>query len=118
MIKFKERLNIKQYLPLKAKKRGYKVWCLCHSITAYLFNYQIYLGRGETSGKEISLGERVVFNLISGHHFQGKHLYFDKFFTSLRLLEKVTLQNIKASESIRPDRAGIPSNVAKENRMQ
>ena len=112
MIKFKGRSNIKQYLPLKPIKKDYKVWCLCDSITGYLSSYQIYLG------KEIPLGERVVFNLISGHNFQGKHLYFDNFFTSLRFLENPMLQNIKACESIRPDRAGIPSDFAKKNRMQ
>ena len=117
MIKFKGRSSIKQYLPLKSIKRGYKVWCLCYPITAYLFNYQIYLGKEETSGKEILLGERVVFDLISGHNFQGKHLYFDNFFTSLRLLENLKLQDIKACGTIRPDRAGIPSDFAK-NRMQ
>ena len=118
MINFKGRSSIKQYLPLKPIKRGYKVWCLCDPITDYLFNYQIYLGKEETSGKEIPLGEGVVFDLISGHNFQGKHLYFDNFFTSLRLLENLKLQNIKACGSIRSDRARIPSDFAKKNRMQ
>ena len=118
MIKFKGRSSVKQYLPLKPIKRGYKVWCLCDPITVYLFNYQIYLGKEETSGKEIPLDERVVFDLISGHNFQGKHLYFDNFFTSLRLLENLKLQNIKACGSITPDRAGIPSDFVKKNRMQ
>ena len=104
MVKFKGRSSIKQYLPLKPIKRGYKVWCLCDPITDYLFNYQIYLG------KEIPLGERVVLGLISGHNFQGK--------TSLKLLENLKLQNIIASESIRPDRSGIPSDFANKNKMQ
>ena len=112
MIKFKGRSSIKQYLPLKPIKRGYKVWCLCDLVTGYLFNHQIYLE------KEIPLGEPVVFGLISGHNFQGKHLYFDNFFTSLRLLENLKLQNVKACGTIRPDRAGIPSDFAKKNRMQ
>ena len=64
------------------------------------------------------MGERVVFDLISAHHFQGKHLYFDNFFTSLRLLENLKLQGIKACGTIRPARAGIPSDFAKKNRMQ
>ena len=118
MIKFKGRSSIKQYLPLKPIKRGYKVWCLCDPITAYLFNYQIYLGKEETSEKEIPLTERVVFDLISGHNFQRKLLYFDNFFTSLRLLENLKLQNIKVCGTIRPDGAGIPSDFAKKNRMQ
>jgi len=118
MIKFKGRSSIKQYLPLKPIKRGYKVWCLCDPITGYLFNYQIYLGKEETREKEISLGERVVFDLISSHNFQGKYLYFDNFFTSLKLLENLKLQNIKACGTIRPDRAGIPSDFTKKNKMQ
>ncbi len=93
MIKFKGRSSFKQYLPLKPIKRGYKVWCLCDPITGYLFNYQIYLGKEETSEKETPLGERVVFDLISGHNFKGKHLYFDNFFTSLRLLEKLNTEH-------------------------
>ena len=118
MIKFKGRSSINQYLPLKPIKRGYKVWCLCDPITAYLFNYQIYLRKEETSGKEMTLGECVVFDLISGHNFQGKHLYFDNFFTSLRLLQNLKLQNIKACGTIRPDRADIPLDFADKNRMQ
>ena len=69
MIKFKGRSSLKQYLPKKPIKRGYKVWCLCDPITGYLFNYQIYLGKEETIGKGTSLAERVVFDLISGHNF-------------------------------------------------
>jgi len=118
MIKFKGRSSLKQYLPLKPIKRGYKVWCLCDPITDYLFNYQIYLGKEDTSGKETSLGERVVFDLISSQNFQGKHLYFDNFLNSLKLLEKLKLQNIKACGTIRPDRAGIQSDFAKKNKME
>jgi hypothetical protein len=105
-------------LPLKPIKRGYKVWCLCDPIIGYLFNYQIYLGKEETSEKETPLGERVVFDLMSDHNFKGKHLYFDNFFSSLRLLEKLKLQNIKAYGTIRPHRAGIQSDVAKKNKME
>jgi hypothetical protein len=116
MIKFKERSRLQQYLALKPIEKGYKVWCLCDPITGYLFNYQIYLGKEETSDKVIPLNECVVFNLISGHNFEGKHLYFDKFFTSLGLLEKLKLQNIKASGTIRPDRAGISSNCVERDK--
>ena len=66
-------------------------------------------------GKEVPLSERVVSDLISGHDFQGKHLYFSLL---LDYLENLKLQDIKACGSIRTDRAGIPSDFAKKNRMQ
>ena len=64
------------------------------------------------------MGECVVFDLISGHNFQGKYLYFDKFFTSLRLLGNLKLQTIKACRTVRADRADIPSDFAKKNKME
>ncbi len=79
MIKFKGRSSLTQYLSLKPIKRGYKVWCLCDSVTGYLFNNEIYLGKKEDSEKETLLTERVLFNLISDHSFEGKHLYFDNY---------------------------------------
>ena len=97
-------INFNEHLPPKPIKRGHKVWSLCDSITGYLFNYQIYLGKEET---EIPLGECVVFNLISGHNFQGQHLYFDNSFTSFGLLENLKLQSIKACGTFRSDRAGV-----------
>ena len=118
MIKFKGSSCLKQYLPPKPIKRGYKVWRLCDSVTGYLFNYQIYSVEEEIDEKRIPLGERVVFDFISCHNFQEKHLYFDKCFTSLGLLEKLKLQNITVSGTIEQDRANIPSSSIKKDKMK
>jgi len=105
-------------VPLKPIKRGYELWCLCDSITGYLFNCRIYLGKEETSGKETLLAEYVVFTLIADHHFEGRHLFFDSFFTSLPLLEKLKLHKISATGIIRPDRTGIPPKFALKEQME
>lgn len=42
MILFKGRSSLKQYMPMKPIKRGYKVWCRCDSQSGYLFEFQIY----------------------------------------------------------------------------
>jgi len=118
MVKFKGRSSLKQYIPLKPIKRGYKIWCLCDSITSYLFNCRIYLGKEGTSDKESLLGERVVFTLIADHYFEGKHVYFDNFFTSLSLLEKLRRQRINATGTIRSDRVGIPSQFVLKEKME
>ena len=45
-------------------------------------------------------------------------IYFDNFFTSLRLLENLKLPNIKAGGTIRADRVDIPSDFAKKNKTK
>ena len=61
MIKFKGRSSIKQYLPKKPIKRGFKMWARCCSETGYLFEYDIYLGKSvETSD---SVSEKVVIKI-------------------------------------------------------
>ncbi|CAF0882767.1 unnamed protein product [Adineta ricciae] len=118
MVKFKGRSSQKQYIPLKPIKRGYKIWCLCDSITSYLFNCRIYLGKEGTSVNESLLGERVVLTLIADHRFEGKQLYFDNFFTSLPLLEKLRRRRIYATGTIRSDRVGIPRQFALKEKME
>ena len=82
-----------------------------------LFNYHIYLEKKESNGKETPLGEWVVRDLRSGYDFEGKHLYFNYFFASFGLLEKLKLQNVETTRTIRPDRAGIPSNFVGKNKI-
>jgi hypothetical protein len=86
--------------------------------TGYLLNCRIYQGREETSEQETLLTERVVFSPIAGHHFEGKHLYFGNFFTSLVLLDKLKLQKISAMGTIRPDRTSIPPKFALKEKLE
>jgi hypothetical protein len=62
----------------------------------------------------------VLFSplLLADHHFEGKHFYFDNFFTSLSLLEKLKLQRINAMGTIRSDRVGIPTQFALKEKME
>jgi hypothetical protein len=118
MVKFKGRSNLKQYLPAKPIKRGYKISSLCDFITGYLFNCRIYLGKDDVVDNETLFGERVVLTLIDGHNFEENHLYFDNFFTSLSLLEKLKLRKVSATGTIRNDRVGIPSQFALKEKME
>lgn len=44
MIKFKGRCVLKQYMPLKPIKRGYKVWCLADAVTGFILAFIVYTG--------------------------------------------------------------------------
>jgi hypothetical protein len=73
MVLFKGRSSMKQYMPLKPIKRGYKCWCLWDSTNGYMYNIDVYTGatvgstRGCTQGQKVSFQGiwNLIWNLIS-----------------------------------------------------
>lgn len=88
MAKFKGRSSLKQYMPLKPIKRGVKIWSRCDALTGYIYDINIYCGK-ETIVQEGTLGERVVNKLASTIIGNQVTLCFDRFFTSVRLMNSI-----------------------------
>lgn len=64
MIKFKGRSSLKQYMPKKLTKHGYKVWTKCAS-SGYCLDFEIYTGKvGDRV--ETDLGGKVVRKFCDG----------------------------------------------------
>ncbi|XP_014487182.1 PREDICTED: piggyBac transposable element-derived protein 3-like [Dinoponera quadriceps] len=84
MIKFKGRSSIKQYMPMKPIKRGYKVWVRADDY-GYICEFQIYTGKTRNQS-ENCLGDRVVKDL--SHALVEKHyrIFFGNFFTTVDLM--------------------------------
>lgn len=68
MIKFKGRSTMKQYMPMKPIKRGYKIWVRADQ-TGFISEFEIYTGK--TDSVESSLGKRVILTLTN--KIQGKY---------------------------------------------
>ncbi|XP_049961706.1 piggyBac transposable element-derived protein 4-like [Schistocerca serialis cubense] len=67
----------------------------------------IYTGKIE--GKvEKSLGERIVRDICKSLEGKGYHIYFDNFFTSVSLLQKLKDDRLFACETIRSHRKRLP----------
>jgi len=45
MVAYKGRSTIKQYMPMKPIKRGFKIWALADSYSDFLMNLDIYTGK-------------------------------------------------------------------------
>ena len=55
---------MKQYLPKKTVRRGFKVWVLADSTNGYFLDVDVYIGRASDGvTTECGLGERVVLQL-------------------------------------------------------
>ena len=92
MIPFKGRSSMKQYMPLKPIKRGFKVWVRADAHNGYVSQFDVYCGKSDSGQTVVGLGGKVVMNLTTclvGKHY---HIYCDNFFSSvdlfIRLLEK------------------------------
>lgn len=64
MVGFKGRSSLKQYMPMKPTKRGFKVWSLCDSQNWYLCNFEVYVGATD-SGNPGGLVASIVKKLTS-----------------------------------------------------
>ncbi|XP_030751377.1 piggyBac transposable element-derived protein 4-like [Sitophilus oryzae] len=106
MIKFKGRISIKQYMPKKPIKRGYKVWMLADS-SGYFLNFEIYTGK---AGNEVeqNLGARVVKNMTSEIANKNHKVFFDNFFTGVPLMEELRQQHLYACGTVNSTRKNLP----------
>ena len=57
MILLKGRSSMKQYLPLKPVKRGFKLWVMADAMNGYTYEFNVYTGE-MTCGRETALEER------------------------------------------------------------
>lgn len=98
---------------MKPVKKGFKLWVLCDS-TGFVKKFEVYQGRNEAFDNHLAnytLGEKVVLKLTEQEWGQNKIIYFDNYFTSIRLLEKLKLENTLACGTIRSNRKGLPKNM-------
>lgn len=108
MIKFKGRSSLKQYMPKKPIKRGYKLWVLADK-TGYCLKFDIYIGKStDDTGVQKSLGSRVVHKLTENFANKNHVLFFDNFFNSVQLLEELKQKEIHAVGTVNISRRYLP----------
>ena len=111
MIKFKGRSSLKQYLPKKPIKRGFKVWTLADSKNGYVYDFEIY--KGKDSERDGTLGEYVVKRFVVDLEFSYRKVYFDNYFTSPILIDYLYKKGIYAAGTVRADRKYLPKEFCK-----
>jgi len=79
---------------MKPIKRGYKLWCLADQ-KGYIMNFKVYQGKEElvnSSFEKYGLGERVVLELTEHLWNQNREVYFDNYFSSTLLIQKLKIE--------------------------
>ena len=100
---------MKQYLPMKPVKRGFKVWVAADSSNGYFLDVQVYVGK-ESEAAEYGLGERVVLELTE--QFRGKaHRVFCDNFSFPTLFQELLRHDLYACGTVRQNRRGLPPQI-------
>lgn len=113
MIRFKGRSHMKQYMPKKPIKRGYKCWVRADSSTGYMYEFEFYTGR-VVSDTEENLGAKVEMDLCETLP-SNTLVACDIFFTSLPWMEILFEKGIYYVGTIRSNRKGLPDLITGKN---
>ena len=110
MIKFKGRSTMKQYLPLKPIKRGFKIWVLADALNGYFWDINPYVGA--TSGQVCKrLGCKVVLDLTSSLFGQYHKVYMDNYFSAISLYQTLLDNKTYACGTIQGKRKCFPTDI-------
>ena len=107
MVKYKGQSLLKQYLPMKPIKRGFKVWVRADSSNGFISDLDVYAGKdgSATANLGTKVVERLSRVLVGGCY----HLYFDNF--SLSLFDSLLADGMYACRTFRKDRQGVPQEI-------
>ncbi|XP_037576721.1 piggyBac transposable element-derived protein 3 [Dermacentor silvarum] len=100
VIPFKGRSSIKQYLPSKPKRWGFKVWVRA-GVSGYIYRFEVY--QGATGGRsnvssEFGMAGDVVIRLSQGLEGKNHKLYADNFFTSMALVRTCRANRLQGAD--------------------
>lgn len=111
LVPYKGRLSYKQYIPKKRARFGIKIYELCESTSAYIWNMIIYTGNdtpydSKYAGYGASI--KIVMTLIKDILGQGYLLYLDNFYSSVVLAELLIAEKTDVCGTLRLSRKYLP----------
>ena len=110
MVAFKGRSSMKQYLPMKPVKRGFKIWVRADSHNGYVCEFECYTGR-KGDRTEVGLGGSVVTRLTRDLVGKSYHIFMDRFFSSVSLYRSLLLENIYCTGTLKSNRRDFPPDL-------
>lgn len=106
MIAYYGKHSCKMFIRGKPIRFGFKYWDLCSS-DGYLFQFQPYAGANTNNKNGYGLGENVVMQLLQHCEVPNNHtVAFDNFFTSWKLMARLSKEGFFAVGTVRESRTG------------
>lgn len=104
MIKYKGRHNLKQYLPMKRNKLGFKMFTRA-GVSGIVYDFTLYVGEGTCPSFGLGISSDIVLHLASTVPSNKNYkLFFDNWFASISLMIALKEKGILAAATIRSNR--------------
>lgn len=99
---------LRQYIPNKPHKWGFKLFALCDS-AGFVYNFELYSGAGDNTvpkgAPDLGAAANVVIRLSQGIPDWKNHIvYFDNFYTSLPLMLYLRSRGVYSLGTVRSNR--------------
>jgi hypothetical protein len=110
MVKYKGRSSIRQRMKNKPVKSGFKIFSRCDS-EGYTYAFEIYQGLRESENHAAQAGrsaEETVFDLCIPLKGKGHIVAFDRFFSSIPLVDRLHGIDVNAVGTIKKSKADQP----------
>lgn len=112
MVPFKGRLGMKQYMKDKPVKFGIKLWVAADAVSAYCYNFEVYVGKDNNIvNRNLGLASRVVIEMTKPLHMKGHVVFTDNFYTSPELADFLYKRNTYLCGTMRNNRKGYPKEL-------
>lgn len=104
-------------------KFGIKVWVDADAVTAYCYNFEVYVWKNaEAVNRNLGLASKVVIGLTKLIEKKGHIVFTDNFYTSPTLADFLLSRDTYLCGTIRTNRKGYPKDLvptkAQSRRLQ
>ncbi|UYV68686.1 PGBD5 [Cordylochernes scorpioides] len=107
MCPFRGHVGFRVYIKGKPHKYGIKIFQICEAVSGYAYNLDIYTGKDSEQPEHNSI-PNLVDRLAKRFYGQGYHIYFDRWFSSPELFDKLWEKKTLAVGTVMPSRKTMP----------
>ena len=116
MVGFRGRFGSTQYAPKKPVKWGIKCFTLADANTGYMLNIMVYTGAqtlddADPQFASLPVLSRTVLQLVSHYLGKGHHVFADRFYSSIPLVQTLAEQQTHFTGTIMKNRIDLPDAI-------